>query len=36
MIAVHRKSCEVLAEADTRDIVGIPGGGTMRICDTLL
>jgi thiamine pyrophosphate-dependent acetolactate synthase large subunit-like protein len=36
MIAAHRKICEVLAEADIRYIVGIPGGGTMRICDGLL
>jgi hypothetical protein len=36
IIAAHRKSCEVIAEADIRSIVGIPGGGTMRICDALL
>jgi thiamine pyrophosphate-dependent acetolactate synthase large subunit-like protein len=35
MIAAHRKSREMLAEADTRYIVGIPGGGAMRIFDTL-
>jgi hypothetical protein len=36
MIAVHRNICKVLAKADTRDIVGIPVGGAMRIFDTLL
>ncbi len=35
MIAAHRKICEVIAEADIRYIFGIPGGGTMRIFDTL-
>ncbi|MBI4640134.1 MAG: thiamine pyrophosphate-binding protein [Candidatus Tectomicrobia bacterium] len=35
MIAAHRKICDVIAEAEIGHIFGIPGGGTMRIFDTL-
>jgi thiamine pyrophosphate-dependent acetolactate synthase large subunit-like protein len=35
MMAAHRNICDVIAETDIRYIFGIPGGGTMRIFDTL-